>query len=168
MDDWTRWAPLMMAALLMVPAVICDLRHRRIPNFLTLGGSVAGLALHGWLGGWGGAGFALLSGLILLASTFGLFALGWLGAGDVKLFAAAGVIGGNLNTALNIVLITAVVGGLLGLLMLLRRRSRKRAGSLTGERTFNGVTEGSRRAQSVPYAVAIAIGTLLAIAYRLA
>lgn len=157
MDDWTQWATLLIAALLMVPAAICDLRHRRIPNFLTLGGFIAGLVLHGWLAGWGGAGFALLSGLSLLASMFGLFAVGWLGAGDVKLLAAAGAIGGNLSTALNIVLATALVGGLLGLIMLLRRRApADSAGDKPG------------RAHSVPYAVAIAIGTLLAILFTLA
>lgn len=148
MDHLTQWAPLMVAVSIMVPALICDLRQRRIPNFLSLAGFVFGLALHGWLGGWHGAGLALLSGLILLATMFGLFALGWLGAGDVKLLAAAGAIGGNLGTALHIVLATGVMGGVLGLFMLLSQRTRS--------------------SHSVPYAITIAIGTLLAIAYPLA
>ncbi|MEX0739089.1 MAG: prepilin peptidase [Pseudohongiella sp.] len=146
MDHLAQWAPLIVAASIMVPALICDLRQRRIPNFLSLAGFGAGLVLHGWLAGWHGAGFALLSGLTLLATMFGLFALGWLGAGDVKLLAAAGAIGGSLNTALNIVLVTGVTGGVLGLIMLLRY---------------------GRSAHSVPYAVAIAIGTLLAVGYPL-
>lgn len=160
MDHLTQWAPLMVAVSIMVPALICDLCQRRIPNFLGLAGFIAGLALHGWLDGWHGAGVALLSGLTLLLAMFGLFALGWLGAGDVKLLAAAGALGGNLNTALNIVLATGVVGGVLGLIMLLRHRTR----SLSAERSVDAISLG---APSVPYAVAIAIGTLLAIAWRL-
>lgn len=164
MDHLTQWAPLMVAVSIMVPALTCDLRQRRIPNFLSLAGFVAGLALHGWLDGWHGAGVALLSGLTLLLATFGLFALGWLGAGDVKLLAAAGAIGGNLNTALNIVLATGVVGGVLGLIMLLRRGAHNRTRPLIADHSVDAISHG---AHSVPYAVAIAIGTLLAIACRL-
>lgn len=164
MDHLTQWAPLIVAVSIMGPALICDLRQRRIPNFLSLGGFVAGLALHGWLDGWHGAGVALLSGLTLLLAMFGLFALGWLGAGDVKLLAAAGALGGNLNTALNIVLATGVVGGLLGLIMLLRHSAHSRSRSLAADRSVDGISQG---APSVPYAVAIAIGTVLAIACRL-
>lgn len=167
MDVWKLWAPLAIAALLMVPAVISDLRNRRIPNFLCLGGFLAGIILHGWLGGWQGAGSALLGGTALLVATFGLFAVNVLGAGDVKLLAAAGAIGGSLSTALGIVLGTAVVGGVLGLVLFLRRRAYLRAESLIGERSFDAAIDYSRRAHSVPYAVAIAIGTLLAIAYGL-
>jgi prepilin peptidase CpaA len=148
MNHLTQWAPLMVAVSFMVPALICDLRQRRIPNFLSIAGFIAGIALHGWLAGWHGFGLSLLSGLTLLVTMFGLFALGWLGAGDVKLLAAAGAVGGDLGTALYIVLATGVAGGVLGLIMLLRRSARS--------------------TQSVPYAVAIAIGTLLAIGYRLA
>lgn len=164
MDPLTQWAPLIVAVLIMVPALVCDLRQRRIPNFLSFAGFVAGLALHGWLGGWHGAGVALISSLTLLLTMFGLFVLGWLGAGDVKLLAAAGALGGNLNTALNIVLATGMVGGVLGLIMLLRHRARSRTRSLNADRSVDGISDG---APSVPYAVAIAIGTLLAIVWRL-
>lgn len=167
MDVWTQWAPLLLAVLIMVPAVISDLRNRRIPNYLCLGGFVAGLVLHGWLNGLPGAGIALLSGIALLVATFGLFALNVLGAGDVKLLAAAGVIGGSLSTALTIVLASAVVGGVLALMLLLRRRAYLRAESLIGERSFDTAIDYSRRTHSVPYAVAIAIGTLLAIGFGL-
>lgn len=167
MNHLTQWAPLMVAASIMVPALICDLRQRRIPNFLSLAGFVAGIALHGWLGGWLGAGVALLSGLTLLLAMFGLFAVGWLGAGDVKLLAAAGALGGNLDTALSIVLATAVTGGLLGLIMLLQRRARFRTDLLNEGHSLDAVADDSRRATSVPYAVAIALGTVLAILYRL-
>jgi prepilin peptidase CpaA len=168
MNNWTQWTPLIVAACMMLPAMISDVRHRRIPNFLCLGGFLAGIALHGWLGGWPAAGWALLSGVTLLVATFGLFAIGWMGAGDVKLLATAGAIGGDLTTALNIVLATALVGGLLGLIMLLRRRARIRDESLLGERSLDDIIDNSRRITSIPYALAIGLGTIVAIAWRLA
>ena len=33
-------------------ACFTDLRSRRIPNLLTFGMAVAGIAVHTWLGGW--------------------------------------------------------------------------------------------------------------------
>jgi prepilin peptidase CpaA len=77
---------------LSIAAVACgwDLKTRRIPQILTLGGAVAGVLFHLVTGGWS-AGAASLGGwtigiLIFLAP----FALGGLGAGDVKLLGALG------------------------------------------------------------------------------
>jgi prepilin peptidase CpaA len=67
-----------------------DLRTRRIPNFLTLGVAVSGLAFqlasHGWMGLSQGA-LGLLLGFSLL---FFPYVLGGSGAGDVKALAAMG------------------------------------------------------------------------------
>lgn len=81
---------------LLAWAAIVDWRTRRIPNWLTLSLLFGGLlrGLLGTLGAAGGAGFVL--GEALLGATVGLglglplFALGARGAGDAKLYAAAG------------------------------------------------------------------------------
>lgn len=75
-------------------AAYFDIRWRRIPNWLVLAGLVVGLAGNLWLRGAPG----LLSSLggLLLASLiyFPLYLLRGMGAGDVKLMAALGVIVG--------------------------------------------------------------------------
>ncbi len=45
-------------AALVLAAAVCDIRSRDIPNWLTLGGIAAGLALHPYLTGWTGLKFA--------------------------------------------------------------------------------------------------------------
>ena len=80
--------------LIVVVAGIYDAQYRRIPNWLTLTGVVCGIALHSYLGGWPGLLISLegfgLAALVYLA----LYLLRGMGAGDVKLMAAAGAITG--------------------------------------------------------------------------
>lgn len=74
---------------LAVGAGVMDLRSRRIPNWLTAGGALAGLVLSGVAGDG-----ALLRSLWGLAAALGigvgLYALKALGAGDAKFLAAIG------------------------------------------------------------------------------
>jgi prepilin peptidase CpaA len=79
--------PPLMAALAFA---WLDLRTRRIPNSLTLGTALAGLGFQWGYGGWEG----LVNGLGGLAVGYSLlvlpYALGGVGAGDVKALAALG------------------------------------------------------------------------------
>jgi prepilin peptidase CpaA len=71
-------------------ACVCDLRTRRIPQVVTLGGAAAGLFFHFITGGWSG-GMASVAGWFAGMLIFFIpFALGGLGAGDVKLLGALG------------------------------------------------------------------------------
>jgi prepilin peptidase CpaA len=76
--------------VLLAWAAVVDVRARRIPNWLTgalaLGGLIQAAAGMGAIG-FGQAGMGFLAGFAL---TFVFFALGGMGAGDVKLFAAIG------------------------------------------------------------------------------
>ena len=84
----------------VVVSVVSDIATRRMPNVITLGGTVVAMAIHG------AAGFAV-AGFLGLAKGVGLALLGafacgfipflaWrkreMGAGDVKLFAAIGAL----------------------------------------------------------------------------
>ncbi len=114
-------------ALVVVGAVL-DLRSRRIPNALTLGGAVAGLAANVMVHQVPGAVTSVsgwVAGVALLAIPF---ALGGMGAGDVKLLALAGAWGGP-DFALYTFLFGAIVGGVVaaGLLLAGVRASRRRA-----------------------------------------
>src|SRR5882724_11175236 len=75
---------------LTISAALLDWRSRRIPNWLTVPGFLAGVTLHVVLNGWHGLRFALEGSglaLILLLPLVGLRALG---AGDWKLMGAVG------------------------------------------------------------------------------
>ncbi|MCL4499267.1 MAG: A24 family peptidase [Chloroflexi bacterium] len=108
-----------MVTVLAVGAVF-DLRTRRIPNLLTLGGALAGLAANAALHQVSGVTWSLegwLAGIGLLLIPFLLRAIG---GGDVKLLAAVGAWGGP-GDAFNTLVFGAIVGALLALLVLLVR-----------------------------------------------
>ena len=85
-------APAISAALLVlaVLAAVWDLRTRRIPNWLVLGGLIAGFGLNGFLFGLEGLGIAGLGMLVGFGIYLVLHLLHAMGAGDVKLMAAVG------------------------------------------------------------------------------
>lgn len=107
------------AVAALVLATVTDLRRREIPDgipvglfSLALGAKCLGLHPAEWwdIGLGAGAAFALSAAL---------FAAGGLGGGDVKLLAALGAALGG-RALLPFVLVTAIVGGLVALV--LRRR----------------------------------------------
>jgi prepilin peptidase CpaA len=144
-----------------------DLRERRIPNALTVGGVGVALGLRlAW--GWGavlqgaeGAGFAVLVALLP-------FTMGFLGGGDVKLLGVVGAFVGA-DRLFGALLLVALVGGVLATLESLRRQAFLRVianirGFATQWVLFGraGVTPtlASPEAMTVPYGVAIAVGAL--------
>jgi prepilin peptidase CpaA len=115
----------MILVAVVLTAAISDLRSRRIPNWLSLTGIVAGLALNTFLYGSDG----VVRSLEGLGTAFGIYFVLYLframGAGDVKLMAAVGAFVGPGNW-LMIFLITALLGGGIALAVLLsRKRMRK-------------------------------------------
>lgn len=73
---------------------VFDLVTRRVPNWLTFPAMAAGIVAQGWLIGLPG----LLDGALGVLLGFGIFfpvyALGYMGAGDVKLMMAVGAFAG--------------------------------------------------------------------------
>jgi prepilin peptidase CpaA len=169
-------SPIILAILILAPAVLYDIRYRRIPNKLSLAGVVLGVMLHAVLSGWSGAALAFASAMALLFGMFVFFAIGWLGAGDVKLLAAAGAIGGTLDTALSIAFATVVLGALMGLfLTALGGQLRRLGGKLRDLLALGIITrrlpvyeaEKNMAVTTLPYAIPIAAGTLLGMAYTM-
>jgi prepilin peptidase CpaA len=86
-----EWLPLILAglaALMLVIAAICDIRRFEIPDSLSIAilvlAVIFGFTQADFLWLWHGASF-----LVMFLLGAGLFALGWMGGGDVKLLAAA-------------------------------------------------------------------------------
>src|SRR5688572_2362189 len=71
-------------------ACVTDVRSRRIPNVLTFGAAAAALLFHLFVAGTGGLQTAVGGWLVGTVLFLPFFALGGMGAGDVKLLAALG------------------------------------------------------------------------------
>jgi len=170
--NWLHWP---LAALLIV-AIATDLRSRRIPNVLVALGLGLGLVVRLLMPG-APIGEALLtfvqgSGAGLLA-LMPLYLLRACGAGDVKLMA---MVGGFVGPAvvLDAALWTLVSGGVLSLVFMLGRGvARQTLENIRFLVTDLMVrTQGGERARlaplattaaRLPYALAIAAGTLVAV-----
>ena len=98
------WIPAVLTALC---AGVLDWRYRRIPNWLTVSGLVAGIGANGWLFGWAGIKNALLGAALGLILLLPFVLLRSLGAGDWKL---AGALGGCLGPGQ---LVTVLMGTVL-------------------------------------------------------
>jgi prepilin peptidase CpaA len=153
--------------VVLVVAAISDVRTRRIPNSLVLGGlAVALLArvpdgLSGTALGAAGAGVGLVIGLAL-------FALGALGGGDGKLLMVVGAFFGPVQF-LGALLAIAIAGGVLAVAMAIAGGTILPAMLSTGRLLRYLLTFGrggelrtleSSGAQRIPYGVAIAAGSL--------
>ncbi len=154
--------------VVMGAAAVADLRTRRIPNSLIVVGLLAALLPRLWAGlpelglGVAGAGVGLLAGL-------GCFALGAMAGGDGKLLMVAGAFFGPVQV-LGAFLAIAVAGGLLAIAAAIAGGTILPAVLSTGRLlqyylSFGRVGErgtlASAGAQRVPYAVAIAVGSVV-------
>jgi len=139
---------LLATALLIVSCI--DIAHTIIPNAITLPGIVVGIGTSLWLTpvGVGNAVLGVLvgGGLFLLIAVLSLAILQreGMGAGDIKLIAMIGALLGW-HAVLVTIFLGAVLGALVGIvLMLLRRQGRK---------------------EPVPFGPFLAIGTLLTMVW---
>lgn len=165
--------------LLVCMAAVWDVRRRRVPNVLVFPAAVLGIALQLALAGWQG-GAAALGGLAVgLALLFPGYLLGTTGAGDVKLMAAVGTFLGPQDAALA-ALASIAVGGLIALgyaaSSIFQPESVspwRRWGLMcrTFVTTFKPIylppAEGEVMGRKFPFAVSIALGTTLFLAWPL-
>src|SRR5215207_3858930 len=93
-----------------------DLKTRRIPNVLTFGSAIVALGVHLYASGLSGAGWSIAGWVVGVAFFLPFFALGGMGAGDVKLLAALGAWLGP-GPAVWVALFSLIAGGALGLIV---------------------------------------------------
>lgn len=166
-ETYLLTAPLML--VLLTIATCDDLIEQRIPNAVVLWGIVLALGIGGLTGGHAGfiSAFSglLLGGLLLLP----FYALGGMGAGDVKLMAMAGAFLGPTATIVAVI-VTLVAGLVLALSVFgiwLVMKSGPGLYALTQLRShlprrLRPAFPGNRPAH-FPYAAAIATGAAVAV-----
>ena len=150
----------------LIVACVSDMRSRRIPNpvvLLTLfAGIVLAVATKPWLSGLIFAGGGMLTGFAIWIP---FYALGMLGAGDVKLFAAAATFLGA-RQAVEGALYTALYGGALAAIFMFANGGWSstlfRIAHSPGQPMLLRQSPISN-AHRTPYALAIAAGVLTAL-----
>ncbi|SFN80648.1 prepilin peptidase CpaA [Mesorhizobium sp. NFR06] len=106
---------------------------------------------------WATFGWHFAAGALVLAVTFGLFALGGMGGGDAKLLAATAVWMGFGINLVGYLVTSTLIGGLLTLAILLYRKSALAA--YTGHNRF--LRHFADESVGVPYGVALGLGGLI-------
>lgn len=161
------WWPTVAVVL---AATFTDLRSRRIPNWLALPFLVFGIGVMSFLHGWRGLGQSL-SGAGLAVLIFGvLYFMGGMGGGDVKLCAAIGAWVGP-NQMLVALVMIGLAGGVMALGWAAYRGFLRELFARVADLLFAWTNRGrgtkrlptlsDAHACKMPYAPAIAIGTLL-------
>jgi prepilin peptidase CpaA len=157
-------AQVLLAGGVGIAACIDDLRRRQISNWIPGSAFVSGLVLQTAQHGWRGAGSALL-GTLAGASVFLIFyLLGGMGAGDVKLMAGFGALLGW-KLLFVAALWTAGCGGIMALAVIAAGwiRDLCTRGKSAGSNAAASSGQPGRRADSIPYAPAIAAGVWLSL-----
>lgn len=155
------------AALTVLVACVFDVSTSRIPNPLTFSAAALAIGFHLLAPSGGGVWFALGGFAVGLAMFFPMFALGAMGAGDVKLMTAAGAWIGW-KAIVFVALYASLAGGILALIVALRRSYLRQALSnikmlasywwVEGVKPLPALTLESQQSLRFPYAVAIAAG----------
>jgi prepilin peptidase CpaA len=154
----------------LVVATFTDVRSRRIPNWLVAPFLVAGIGVSGWLHGWQGVELSLAGAAVGLLIYGILFWMGGMGAGDVKLCAAIGAWIGPGQLLISLIF-TGLAGGAMALTWALWGRFLKELFLHTGDLVFGSkergeVTLSNPLRRKMPYAPAIAVGTLISFISR--
>ncbi len=142
-----------IAGLSLLVACVCDLRRFEIPDSLSIlllvTAVLFGIVTPGFAWGWHAAGLALM-----FAVGLGLFAIGWMGGGDIKLMVGMSAWTGLFGLPA-FLLGTVLAGGVLAAVLLVSRKGFSLAGFETG-RMPGPLQPGA----PLPYAIAITAGAM--------
>ncbi|HUJ19954.1 MAG TPA: A24 family peptidase, partial [Bryobacteraceae bacterium] len=109
----------------MLTAAMYDWKYRRIPNWLTVAGVIAGAAVNTAMGGLSGLWLAISGAAFALLLYLPLYALRAMGAGDAKLMTAAGALIGPFEWW-SVFIYTILIGGAIALVaVVVRGRVRR-------------------------------------------
>jgi prepilin peptidase CpaA len=169
-ENWPVW----FVTITLVVAAVIDGLKLKVPNWITFP-----MIISGWIysaafspyAGWEGLMFSLVGTAVGLALLLPLYAIGGMGAGDVKLLAGVGAWVWGTVTLYAFVL-SAVVGGIIAVLMVVSRRKWSKHQSQfwmifneiitvkDPEKLAAIAAERKPSMMLLPYGIPIAIGTI--------
>ena len=161
--------------VLLLPLAIViayyDVRFRRIPNPFVLATFASGMAINCIFSGLAGFYGSLTGCALAFMLMFMLHIFGAMGAGDVKLFAAIGAVTGA-SLVLPTFMVVVITGGVLAVVSIVRaglvvttmhRVLQIFVGMLPGWEMPKFAVPADRR-HTIPYGVAITIGSIISTA----
>ena len=170
---WSVWG--LVSAVLILAAVI-DGWKLKVPNWVTFPMILSGWAASGIAFGWGGLGASLWGTAVGLGLLLPAYAVGGMGAGDVKLLAGVGAWVGVSQTFWAFAA-SAVIGAVIAIVMVVasrrwRHHQQQFFGILTEILLIRNPSKLSEIAAErkstmmlLPYGIPIAIGTIGYFAY---
>jgi prepilin peptidase CpaA len=120
-ENWTIW----LVSVVLILAAVIDGYELKVPNWVTFPFVLSGWLYSGLAFGWEGLGWSLLGTVIGLALLLPMYAIGGMGAGDVKLLAGVGAWIWGTDTAYAFAW-SAIVGAVLAVGMVVARNAWKR------------------------------------------
>jgi prepilin peptidase CpaA len=163
------------ATLSAIAGSVFDVKSRRVPNLITGPSVLLGLSMHLALGGWRGLLNSLAAGLICGIVFLVFYLAGGMGAGDVKLILAVGCIAGIAHVPYILVL-TAISGGIMAIALALYRgrltSTFMNVAALASHHSRSGLQPhpdlnlSNEQTLRLPYALAIAAGTMLTVYFQ--
>lgn len=111
-ENWHIWT----VSIILVVAAVIDGWKLKVPNWITFPMIITGWIYSFASGGWSGLGWSFLATFFGLALLYGIYMIGGMGAGDVKLLAGIGA-WVHAEHTWNIFAATAIVGGIMALCM---------------------------------------------------
>ena len=165
--------PFYFLTIVLLIAVIVDIRSHKIPNWLTFSSSIIAIIYHTCVKGTEGLLFSLKGLLVGIAVLIIPYLMGGIGAGDVKLM---GVIGGFLGYGSVFIafLCSAIIGGFYALMLLALnghiKETLQRYGTMLKTflltQKFIYISPSSQEKKPrLCYGVAIALGTIISLAF---
>ena len=166
-QNWTVW----LVTVVLILAAVIDGFELKVPNWVTFPFVISGWIYSFAAYGWEGLGWSLLGTVVGLALLLPAYAIGGMGAGDVKLLAGVGswIL---IQHTVNSFCISVVVGAVIAVAMVAIRRSwRKHQDQFwlilneimvikNPEKLAEIAAERKPRMLLLPYGIPIAIGTI--------
>ena len=119
-DNWPIW----FVTITLVVAAVIDGLKLKVPNWITFPMIISGWIYNATLSdyaGWEGLMYSVLGTIVGLALLLPAYAIGGMGAGDVKLLAGVGAWVWS-TTTLYAFAVSTIVGGIIAVLMVLLQR----------------------------------------------
>jgi len=166
----------LLVSIILIVAAVIDGWKLKVPNWLTFPMVLAGWGTSAFLFGWSGLAWSLVGTAVGLALLLPAYAIGGMGAGDVKLLAGVGAwVWGTVT--FYAFCVSAVVGGVIALAMVLYKRGFRRHGAqfwgilneifLIRDPNQLAAIAAERKSTMLllPYGIPIAIGTIAYFAF---